>query len=221
MHVRGFTKHSSSGVKGKGTFAGIVEKIPYLKELGVTTVELQPIYEFNEKPAIENNAKQQLLLQEPKLNYWGYQDAYYYAPKQAYSYKTDASVECKDMIKAFHENHMEVIMQVYFKNDTAISEIINVLRFWHMEYHVDGFHLLGDCVPDGVIATEPILKKTKLILLQQVYEFLTFLTLNQKKAVKIKLIQKQKQKNSLTSSNQKSQMKLHLFLSLKNMLLHH
>ena len=163
MHVRGFTKHSSSGVKGKGTFTGVVEKMPYLKELGVTTVELQPIYEFNEKPAIENSAKQQLLLlQEPKLNYWGYQDAYYYAPKQAYSYKTDASVECKDMIKAFHENHMEVIMQVYFNNDTSVNEILQVLHFWHIVYHVDGFHLIGEVPQIKEIAKDALLANCKL-----------------------------------------------------------
>lgn len=163
MHVRGFTKHSSSGVKGKGTFAGIVEKIPYLKELGVTTVELQPIYEFNEKPAIENSTKQQLLLlQEPKLNYWGYQEAYYYAPKQAYSYKADASVECKDMIKAFHKHHMEVIMQVYFKNDTSVNEILQVLHFWHIVYHVDGFHLIGEVPQIKEIAKDALLANCKL-----------------------------------------------------------
>ena len=104
MHVRGFTRHSSSGVKGKGTFDGVIEKIPYLKDLGITTVELQPIYEFNEMPEKNTNAQvQQLLLETPKLNYWGYQDAYYYATKQAYAYKADASMECKDMIKTFHQ----------------------------------------------------------------------------------------------------------------------
>ena len=52
LHVRGFTKHNTSGVRGKGTFAGIIEKIPYLKELGITTLELQPAYEFNEMPKL-------------------------------------------------------------------------------------------------------------------------------------------------------------------------
>ncbi len=163
MHIRGFTKHSSSGVKGKGTFAGVIEKLPYLKELGVTTVEFQPIYEFNEIPAIEKNIKQQqMLLQEPKLNYWGYQEAYYYAPKQAYSDKADASAECKDMIKAFHKNNMEVIMQVYFKNDTSIHDIVQVLRFWHIEYHVDGFHLIGEVPQIKEIVNDAFLSNCKL-----------------------------------------------------------
>lgn len=163
MHVRGFTKHSSSGVKAKGTFAGIMEKLPYLRELGITTVELQPIYEFNEMPDKQKNEKiMQVLLEEPKLNYWGYQEAYYYAPKQAYSHNADASVECKDMIKAFHTNNMEVIMQVYFKNDTPVNEILQVLRFWHIEYHVDGFHLIGEIPQIKEIANDAILSNCKL-----------------------------------------------------------
>ncbi len=163
MHVRGFTRHSSSGVKGKGTFAGVIEKIPYLKDLGITTVELQPIYEFNEMPEKNTNAQvQQLLLETPKLNYWGYQDAYYYAPKQAYAYKADASMECKDMIKTFHKNHMEVIMQVYFKHDTPVSDIIQVLRFWHIEYHIDGFHLIGEVPHIKEIAKDAFLSNCKL-----------------------------------------------------------
>ncbi len=163
MHVRGFTKHASSGVKTKGTFAGVVEKLPYLKELGVTTVEFQPIYEFNEMVATQKNVQQQqMLLQEPKLNYWGYRDAYYYAPKQAYAYKADASAECKDMIKAFHKNHMEVIMQVYFQNDTPVNDMLQVLRFWYIEYHVDGFHLIGDLPQIKEIAKDALLANCKL-----------------------------------------------------------
>ena len=92
LHVRGFTKHSSSKVKNRGTFAGIQEKIPYLKEIGVTTLELQPAYEFTEIPSGE-----ELLTEVPygggsvginsqihrKLNYWGYKEGYYYTPKAA------------------------------------------------------------------------------------------------------------------------------------------
>jgi len=163
MHIRGFTKHSSSGVKGKGTFAGVVEKIPYLKDLGVTTVELQPIYEFNEKPAMQKSIQsQQMLLEKSKLNYWGYKEAYYYAPKQAYYYNADATVECKDMIKAFHKNHMEVIMQVYFMNDMPVGDIIQVLKFWHIEYHVDGFHLIGDIHQIKEVVKDAFLSECKL-----------------------------------------------------------
>ncbi len=163
MHVRGFTKHGSSGVKGKGTFAGVTEKISYLKELGITTVELQPIYEFNELPKqINLSTMKQVLVGDAVLNYWGYQEAYYYAPKQAYSRSADAIAEYKDMIKAFHKNNMEVIMQVYFKNDTGINEIINVLRYWHMEYHVDGFHLIGEVSGIKEVARDAFLSDCKI-----------------------------------------------------------
>lgn len=163
MHVRGFTKHASSGVKRKGTFAGVVEKLPYLKELGITTVELQPIYEFNEMAVPDRNAgSQHMQLEGTKLNYWGYREAYYFAPKQAYSYEADASKECKNMIKAFHKNHMEVIMQVYFKNDTSVNDMLSVLRFWHIEYHVDGFHLIGDVPQIKEIAKDAFLANCKL-----------------------------------------------------------
>ena len=71
MHVKGFTVHGSSKVKAKGTYGGIVEKIPYFKELGITTLELQPAYEFEEKEG-------------EKVNYWGYKRGYYYVPKTGY-----------------------------------------------------------------------------------------------------------------------------------------
>lgn len=163
MHVRGFTKHASSEVKAKGNFAGVVEKIPYLKELGITTVELQPIYEFNERPkASEENMEKVMKCIPDKVNYWGYQDAFYYAPKRAFSSKIDAVSECKDMIKAFHKNGMEVIMQVYFKPETPVSEVISVLRYWHMVYHVDGFHLIGEISRIKDVAKDAFLVACKL-----------------------------------------------------------
>lgn len=163
MHVRGFTKHVSSGVKAKGTFAGVTEKIPYLKELGITTIELQPIYEFNERPK-QSAATKEMMIKSmtDKVNYWGYQDAFYYAPKRAYSSKEDAVSECKDMIKAFHKAGMEVIMQVYFKQDTAIGDVIQVLRYWHLMYHVDGFHLIGEVSQIKDIAKDAFLADCKL-----------------------------------------------------------
>lgn len=167
IHVRGFTMHASSGVKGKGTFAGLIEKIPYLRDLGITTVELQPIYEFNEMPKQKTEKKNNPTLTEvPKLNYWGYQEAFYYAPKRAYSLGDDATVECKNMIKAFHKQNMEVIMQVYFKTDTPVIEIINVLRFWHIVYHVDGFRLIGDIPQIKEIVRDAYLQKCKLMYQQ-------------------------------------------------------
>ena len=97
VHPRGFTRHASSGVEHKGTFAGIVEKIPYLKELGITAVELMPSYEFLEleKPECREMSMEDAVNhyrdlpageeEAPRINYWGYKKGYYFAPKMSYS----------------------------------------------------------------------------------------------------------------------------------------
>lgn len=168
MHVRGFTRHSSSKVKGKGCFWGIIEKIPYLKDLGVTMLELQPAYEFAEcifknKDNAVSYAKH---MDEEKdvysLNYWGYTNGYYYAPKNSYAYSTNAVKEFKDMVKALHKNGIEVIMQFYFQNADMAGELPEILRYWLMTYHVDGFHIKGDATLVNLIAKDPVLAKTKI-----------------------------------------------------------
>lgn len=181
MHVRGFTKHSSSGVTHRGTFQGVIEKLSYLKELGITTVELQPAYEFLEMPADielkkqipsdftgegyseqQSGCNQEEVSTIPRLNYWGYKKGYYYAPKKGYAAGEDPSVEFKEMIKAFHRNQMEVIMQFYFPPEVPHQEIPEILRFWAWEYHVDGFHLIGENLPVSLLAGDDALVNTKL-----------------------------------------------------------
>ena len=166
LHVRGFTKHNTSGVRGKGTFAGIIEKIPYLKELGITTLELQPAYEFNEMPKLEpvKKSNKNILVkeEEAKLNYWGYKEAFYYAPKRSYAKSADAGKEFKDMVKALHENRMEVVMQFYFQEGMTQTEVLNILRFWRVVYHVDGFHLMGNGLPIKEVAEDAFLQDCKL-----------------------------------------------------------
>lgn len=171
MHVRGFTKHASSNVKNKGTFAGIVEKIPYLKEIGVTTIELQPAYEFIEVPAREERERVPLYGVLPDgtedsrgkvLNYWGYQKGYYYVPKAAYAASEDAPREFRELVRALHENGMELVMQFYFSAEVKRSEISDILRFWVIKYHVDGFHLLGENLPADMLAADDMLADTKL-----------------------------------------------------------
>ncbi|OGF99345.1 MAG: glycogen debranching enzyme GlgX [Candidatus Glassbacteria bacterium GWA2_58_10] len=118
LHVRGFTRHPSSGVKNPGTFPGLIEKIGYLKELGVTAVELLPVHEFNENEMILRNP----LTGEKLRNYWGYSPVLFYAPKSGYAAGEaleGAPVrEFKAMVKAFHEARIEVILDVVF-NHTA------------------------------------------------------------------------------------------------------
>jgi isoamylase len=112
MHVRGFTRHPSSGVseEKRGTYAGLIEKIPYLQQLGITAVELLPVFQFDVQDA------------PPGLvNYWGYAPVGYFAPHQGYSSRRDPLCpvnEFRDMVKALHRAGIEVILDVVF-NHTA------------------------------------------------------------------------------------------------------
>ncbi len=117
MHVRGFTQDSSSGVMHPGTFNGIIEKIPYLKQLGVNALELLPLHEFNENEWRHLNP----LTKEQLYNYWGYSTVHFFSPMNRYSSDTTfgGSVrEFKRMVKELHKNGMEVILDVVF-NHTA------------------------------------------------------------------------------------------------------
>lgn len=115
LHVRGFTKHPSSGVKNKGTFDGLREKIPYLKELGINAVELMPIFEFDE------NMNQREIDGKKLLEYWGYNSVSFFAPNTSYNATEEYNhegTELKTLIKELHENGIEVILDVVF-NHTA------------------------------------------------------------------------------------------------------
>ena len=112
LHVRGFTRHESSGVgpETRGTFAGLVEKIPYLRKLGITAVELLPVFQFDAQDCPPG-----------KVNYWGYAPVSFFAPHQAYSSRPDplgAVDEFRDMVKALHRAGLEVILDVVY-NHTA------------------------------------------------------------------------------------------------------
>jgi len=112
MHVRGFTQHPSSGVSAlkRGTYAGVIDKIPYLKELGVTAVELLPVFQFDH-----------LACPKGHVNYWGYQPVSFFAPHHAFSSRQDPLGpldEFRDMVKALHRAGIEVILDVVF-NHTA------------------------------------------------------------------------------------------------------
>ena len=110
MHVRGFTRHSSSGVpeNTRGTYAGLVEKIPYLQQLGITAVELLPVFQFDAQDAPPG-----------RVNYWGYAPVSFFAPHQAYSSRPEALGavnEFRDMVKALHRAGIEVILDVVFNH---------------------------------------------------------------------------------------------------------
>lgn len=219
-HVRGFTMHPSSGVSKPGTFAGLIEKIPYLKDLGITAVELLPVHEFEELDTIRVNPRTGQRL----VNFWGYQPINFFAPNAAYSsLKGDGDQvrEFKTLVKSMHAAGIEVILDVVF-NHTAEGDdrgptfsyrgidnpvyymldpqgqylnysgcgntlncnhpvvrdlIVECLRYWVMEMHVDGFRfdlasILGRGTDGTVLrnpplleslAHDPVLANTKLI----------------------------------------------------------
>ncbi len=219
LHVRGFTQHPSSGVSHPGTFAGIIEKIPYLQALGVTAVELLPVTEFEENDNPRYHPETGVAL----MNFWGYHPLSYFAPKASYATCPDQQINSfKHLVKALHEAGIEIILDVVFnhtgegdihcptwsyraladaqyyliepeqgqyRNDTGCGNTVNAnhplvqdlvidcLRYWVSEMHVDGFRFdLASVLSrgrDGVamehpplierIAADPVLAHTKLI----------------------------------------------------------
>ncbi len=114
MHLRGFTAHPSANVSTPGTFAAAIEKIPYLKELGVNCIELMPIFEFDElnNERVNSDTGRQL------MNYWGYNPIGFFAPNTAYAASRVPTRELKELVKACHRNGIEVWLDVVF-NHTA------------------------------------------------------------------------------------------------------
>ncbi len=208
LHVRGFTRHASSAVEHPGTFAGIVEKIPYLKELGVTAVELMPVTEFEEldNPNVNPTTGERL------VNYWGYDPINFFALKSSYASKprgTGPVREFKTMVKALHDAGIEVILDVVFNHTAEKDEdgptfsfrgldnavyylvdprtgeyvdysgcgntvncnhpvvrdmILDALRYWVTEMHVDGFRfdlasILGRGRDGKVLSDPPLLER--------------------------------------------------------------
>jgi len=206
MHVRGFTCHPSSDVTYPGTFTGITNKIPYLKKLGITAVELMPVMEFNENEVILTNP----LTGEPLKNYWGYSPLSFFAPKSGYCTGIGSPTdEFRDMVKALHRAGIEVILDIVFNHtaeggsdgpttsfrgiDNTIyylldplnreylnfsgcgntcncnhpimrSLIMDALRWWVIEMHVDGFRfdlasILGRDQNGHVLANPPVVEQ--------------------------------------------------------------
>lgn len=119
-HVRGYTKDKSSGVSAPGTFAGLKDKIPYLKDLGINAVELMPIFEFDEMESARVVDGVQL------YNYWGYNTVSFFAPNTSYAFNeehTHEGDELKSLIKALKENGIEVILDVVFNHTAEGNEM--------------------------------------------------------------------------------------------------
>jgi glycogen operon protein len=127
-HVRGLTIHPSSGMEHPGTYRGAIEKIPYLKALGVTAVELMPVHEFNEQHVIGIDPQ----TRNPLRQYWGYDPVAFFAPKASYSSSGDLGqqkLEFKEMVVAFHDAGIEVILDVVFNHTAEGNELGPTLSF--------------------------------------------------------------------------------------------
>lgn len=180
LHVRGFTIHESSKIRHPGTFKGVTEKITYLKSLGVTTLILQPCYEFNELmdfhinigASFNGEIQRTRLFEQPaetvpdsRLNFWGYgAPGNYFAPKAYYASEPESAVqEFKSMVRALHTAGMEVVMEMDYDRSVTDSFILENLRFWADEYHVDGFRINTDRVNFKLVSSDPVLRNVKLL----------------------------------------------------------
>lgn len=164
LHVRGYTKTCRNITGSRGTFQALTEMIPYWKELGVNAIELMPAYEFQEVlSAAETKGMISEKHKEGRVNYWGYTDGFYFAPKRAYCATNEPETEVRNLIKSLHKAGMECIMEMYFPHKTNAFTALRALQFWKIYYHVDGFHILGDGAPVNLILNDPVLDTTKLM----------------------------------------------------------
>ena len=141
MHVRGFTKDASSGVTHPGTFHGIMEKIPYLKELGINAIELMPIFEFDEM------RDHRVIDEKELLDYWGYNTVSFFAPNTSYASDMEynhVGTELKQLIKTLKENGIEVILDVVFNHTAEGNENGPFFSFKGIDNNV--YYMLS---PDG------------------------------------------------------------------------
>ena len=141
LHVRDFTHHPASGVQHRGTFSGLMEKIPYLKELGINAVELMPIFEFDETMNSRTVDGKQL------LECWGYNTVGFFAPNSSYAAANEHNqegTELKTLIKALHDNGIEVILDVVFNHTAEGNEKGNTFSFKGFDNNI--YYML---TPDG------------------------------------------------------------------------
>ncbi|MEY8338671.1 alpha-amylase [Lachnospiraceae bacterium 62-35] len=166
LHTRGFTKKAALEHAEKGTFRAVEEKIPYMKELGITTVELMPPTEFSEVIMTDyEDGSPYASKNEPtgKLNYWGYTKSYYFAPKAAFASGEEKNPgrELKELVKQLHKAGMELVIELYFTGKESPVFVLDVIRYWVREFRVDGVHLTG-AFPTELLGTDPFLSRTKL-----------------------------------------------------------
>lgn len=149
LHLRGFTMAGNLPAEKKGNYLGLLLELPRLKKMGITTLELMPLYDFEEAP-------------KGNVNYWGYGDGYYFAPKASYFGGINPVYHMKETVDAIHGYGMECILEFSFSGETSQDQMVDALVFWVKEYRVDGFHLVGCNLPIERIVNCPYLEETKL-----------------------------------------------------------
>lgn len=161
LHVRGFTKHETSGVTKPGTYRGLIEKIPYLKKLGINAVELMPIFEFDEMLGAREHEGKQL------VDYWGYNPISFFANNTSYTAELEHNregTELKELIRTLHENDMEVILDVVFNHTAEGNEhgpVISFKGFDNQVYYMltpDGYYYNFSGCGNTVNANHPVVQ---------------------------------------------------------------
>ena len=169
LNLRGFTMGDKAlPEEKKGNYRGFMQRLERLRGLGVNLLEFQPLYEFEEilhkivGQTIANGLHRENKDLPYGVNLWGYSKGSYFAPKASYFGGTDPQVHMKEMIRAIHSKGMEIIMELWFSPDTSHNLILDSLKFWHEEYHVDGFRLIGQDLPLKRIAEEAVLADVRI-----------------------------------------------------------
>ncbi len=165
MHVRGFTKSPTSGVAHPGTFRGVIEKIPYLKSLGVTAIELLPIYDFDESQVLREAPDG-----TPLRNYWGYDPYGHFAPQSSYCVEPEEGAhlrEFRDMVKALHKEGIEVILDVVYNHSSEGNQNGPTISFrgqaneayYHLVPHDRQYYMDYSGCGNTINANHPVVTK--------------------------------------------------------------
>ena len=159
LHVRGFSMATRANDKKKGTIDVIGQKLDQLKEMGITTLLFMPLYEFEEFLFLDQSKRQE----HPKnmINCWGYTEGSYFAPKASFLKDHDPD-ELKYLIKKMHKKQMECILEFYFSDRINPHFMLDIMHYWHKEYHVDGFRILGNPAWANLLAMDHMMGGCKL-----------------------------------------------------------